>query len=535
MNARYEVVHKLGWGSFCTVWLARDHDKERYVAVKIMSARDTQDDGYKEVSAHLALQKRLAEQDRNAHIVPLLDWFGAASGNGRHLCLVFEFNGPSLAYFTDDQNQRDRKLKVRPDYARRLARDAAEGLQKLHGAGVIVGDISAANLVFKVTDEIHDWPIQTLYDRLGPPRQVPLIPSQGWEFFAEKHAPDFVYEAIDWSRDERWQFLEPNLRYIDLAGIAIDGQKTCCHTPGYSDPGPDDERTTGDLWLRDRESDIFSIACIWYELRTGEILLSINPWNRHELYGGRPPWKERKLQQLNDVAASRALAGRLRFTILRQLLRTMSATFTELFLGAPCPQEVYERLLRKYLPCTCGDCGELRRRFWYRGTMQSADRDDRKEFRNRHRRINLKRRLYKIGRDWTRWHALTVAQRRAALNRLRDALDLRRRYNRYNGQALPQTDDELDTGAPPPVKLSTREARDFEEVLLMMLTNKRRDRATLQEILEMPWCDLENHVYPFENGNQVEKKDEEEPWCQAYSAGPEDAKTGFIFEGKRYM
>ncbi|KPI42574.1 Serine/threonine-protein kinase spk-1 [Cyphellophora attinorum] len=534
MNSRYEVVHKLGWGSFCTVWLARDHHKGRYVAVKVTSAKDTQFDGYVEVTAHLALQKRLAEQDRVRHIVPLLDWFGVASGNGRHLCLVFEFNGPSLAYFTDEQCKRSRKLKVRPDHARKLARDAAEGLQKLHNVDIIVGDISAANMVFKVSDEIHDWPIETLYERLGPPRRVPLVACQGWEFFAEKHAPDFVYEAIDWTKDRRWQFLEPALRYIDLAYVSIDGKKTNAHTTTYSDSGPDFGQTEDPLfpWLRTRESDVFALACIWYELRTGEVLQSVSLQNRWALYGGRPVWKERKLQRLNDVAASRALAGRLRFTIIRQLLRTISATFTELLLGGPCPQEVCERFGRRYLRCTCGDCGELRRRYWFRGTLQSARKDDRSEFRNKHRRISLKRRLYNIGRDWTRWHALTVAQRRAALNRLRDALDFRRRYN---GQALPQTDEELDTGAPPPVKLSTREARDFEEVLLMMLTDKRRDRATLQEILDMPWCDLENQVYPFENGNQVEKRDQEEPWCQAYSAGPEDAKTGFMFEGKRYM
>lgn len=37
-NGRYEVVHKLGYGSYSTVWLARDRQKERYVALKMVAA-----------------------------------------------------------------------------------------------------------------------------------------------------------------------------------------------------------------------------------------------------------------------------------------------------------------------------------------------------------------------------------------------------------------------------------------------------------------------------------------------------------------
>ena len=38
-NSRYEIIHKLGFGSYSTVWLAKDHLKSRFVALKIVVAK----------------------------------------------------------------------------------------------------------------------------------------------------------------------------------------------------------------------------------------------------------------------------------------------------------------------------------------------------------------------------------------------------------------------------------------------------------------------------------------------------------------
>lgn len=38
LNGRYCIVHKLGFGAYSTIWLARDHKTEKYVAVKITIA-----------------------------------------------------------------------------------------------------------------------------------------------------------------------------------------------------------------------------------------------------------------------------------------------------------------------------------------------------------------------------------------------------------------------------------------------------------------------------------------------------------------
>ena len=38
LNGRYRIVHKLGYGSFSTTWLARDQQSSNFVAIKVGAA-----------------------------------------------------------------------------------------------------------------------------------------------------------------------------------------------------------------------------------------------------------------------------------------------------------------------------------------------------------------------------------------------------------------------------------------------------------------------------------------------------------------
>ena len=150
---RYEVCHKLGWGARSTVWLAYDHREKRHVALKVLTARNTKHCGLQEVQKHMELKRRLSKEDYDTYIVPLLDWAVVGSENGRHLVLVLGLSGPSIR----DLSEEGRQIKIRPDYARHLARQAALGMQKLHAAGIVWGDASAYNFVLRLTN-IDDWP-----------------------------------------------------------------------------------------------------------------------------------------------------------------------------------------------------------------------------------------------------------------------------------------------------------------------------------------------------------------------------------------
>ena len=39
-NGRYHVIRKLGWGHFSTVWLARDSQEKRFVAMKVVKSAE---------------------------------------------------------------------------------------------------------------------------------------------------------------------------------------------------------------------------------------------------------------------------------------------------------------------------------------------------------------------------------------------------------------------------------------------------------------------------------------------------------------
>lgn len=93
-QGRYQVINKLGHGSFSTVWLARDHEGNRYAALKVMTAAAS------ELSSEAKIRQRLSQT--NAHhpgsssVLSLLVEFWINGRNGRHQCLVSEVVGPSV-------------------------------------------------------------------------------------------------------------------------------------------------------------------------------------------------------------------------------------------------------------------------------------------------------------------------------------------------------------------------------------------------------------------------------------------------------
>ncbi len=91
---RYRVIHKLGYGSFSTVWLARDHLENRYVSLKVITAAASG------VSSEAKIMHRLRQGnlDHSGHnfVLSLLDDFWIDGPNGRHQCLVSEVVGSSI-------------------------------------------------------------------------------------------------------------------------------------------------------------------------------------------------------------------------------------------------------------------------------------------------------------------------------------------------------------------------------------------------------------------------------------------------------
>ncbi|XP_064876972.1 SRSF protein kinase 3-like isoform X2 [Oncorhynchus nerka] len=96
-NRRYQVVSKLGWGYFATVWLCLDLRLGRRVAVKVFkSGEGFTQAGQDELTLLRCASGPTARHPHSRRIVQLLDEFKIAGVNGVHVCLVLELLGPDL-------------------------------------------------------------------------------------------------------------------------------------------------------------------------------------------------------------------------------------------------------------------------------------------------------------------------------------------------------------------------------------------------------------------------------------------------------
>jgi serine/threonine-protein kinase SRPK3 len=107
------------------VWLARDLDQHRYVALKVLRA-DASD-------REIKVLERLKNAGRSARIAQLHEKFTIRGPNGFHHCLVLDVGGPSLRHVSIYCKRAPMSI-LKP-----AARKLAEGLAVLHSAGICHG------------------------------------------------------------------------------------------------------------------------------------------------------------------------------------------------------------------------------------------------------------------------------------------------------------------------------------------------------------------------------------------------------------
>lgn len=126
-NQRYEVVHKLGQGGFSTVWLARDIESGKAVALKIMCSST---EAANEYETHLDIKQRVRDR---ARLVLALDGFLVKiihdDGKLQHQVLVLPLRGPSLMALEGTE----RPLSHRMSAAKHLL----QAILSIHDAGLV--------------------------------------------------------------------------------------------------------------------------------------------------------------------------------------------------------------------------------------------------------------------------------------------------------------------------------------------------------------------------------------------------------------
>jgi serine/threonine-protein kinase SRPK3 len=133
-DGTYEVVHKLGFGTYSTVWLVKDRKRGRYSSMKILAAQASSSTSEVDVMHHI--QRCGSAPSGSEFVMQFIDEFEHSGPNGVHRCIISEVLGPPLSSDIED-------LYPSEEYpvhvAKRIVAQIARGLEYLHHCGVVYG------------------------------------------------------------------------------------------------------------------------------------------------------------------------------------------------------------------------------------------------------------------------------------------------------------------------------------------------------------------------------------------------------------
>jgi eukaryotic-like serine/threonine-protein kinase len=134
-GGRYRLERPLGHGGMASVYLGRDTDLDRPIAVKLLAENAAGDEGLRRRFVRGA---RLAARLSHPNVVPVFD---AGEDEGRPYLVMEYVGGETLAELLA------RRGRLPPDEACGLAVQAARGLAHAHAAGLVHRDVKPQNLL----------------------------------------------------------------------------------------------------------------------------------------------------------------------------------------------------------------------------------------------------------------------------------------------------------------------------------------------------------------------------------------------------
>lgn len=137
LDHRYQVKSLIGRGTFCLVWFAFDHLKKENVAIKIL--RNNEDDLFED---EYILNRYLSDEaQKDDKIVVFYRMFY----HNHHPCLVFELAAQNILTFLSYFDEALVPIPMR--LIKKIVRDTLLGLNFMHKLGVIHTDLKPENIM----------------------------------------------------------------------------------------------------------------------------------------------------------------------------------------------------------------------------------------------------------------------------------------------------------------------------------------------------------------------------------------------------
>jgi eukaryotic-like serine/threonine-protein kinase len=134
---RYRLERPLGHGGMASVYLARDSELDRDVALKLLADNLGGDESLRK---RFVREARLAARLSHPNVVSVFD---AGEDGGRPYIVMEYVDGENLAELLS------RRGSLPPEEARGLALQAAHGLAHAHAAGLVHRDMKPHNLILR--------------------------------------------------------------------------------------------------------------------------------------------------------------------------------------------------------------------------------------------------------------------------------------------------------------------------------------------------------------------------------------------------
>jgi serine/threonine-protein kinase len=136
-SGRYRVERTLGHGGMAAVYLARDRELDRPVALKVLAEHLADDETFR---GRFVREARLAARLSHANVVQVYD---TGEQDGRPYIVMEYVPGETLAQVLAHR----RKLPA--DEVVEIGRQAARGLEHAHAAGLVHRDVKPQNLIVR--------------------------------------------------------------------------------------------------------------------------------------------------------------------------------------------------------------------------------------------------------------------------------------------------------------------------------------------------------------------------------------------------